>query len=314
MKVYVLDAFHPAGVDWLKQQAGVEVVQWDDSRRPGWHEHADAVMIRSNPLTAEDFAKAANKLKVVSKQGVGVNTMDLAAAKKHGITICNTPGVNSEAVAEMALGMILDVGRRLTEMDRLIRAGKLTNRADFLGTELWEKTVGIIGMGNIGTRVARKLHFAFNNRILAYDPYKPAGHWADIPHQRLKSLDEMWAQVDVLTVHVPLTDETRGMVGAKGLARMKPSATVVNVSRGGIVDEKALYAALKEGRIFGAGLDVWDGVEPPATDDPLLSLPNVVATPHAAGGTRDTQVLSSMAVARQLLHVMQGNEPFHRVV
>jgi D-3-phosphoglycerate dehydrogenase / 2-oxoglutarate reductase len=313
MKVYVLDEFHPAGVDWLAGQAGVEVLRWGDTRRPGWHADADAVMVRSNPLTAEDFAKA-KKLKVVSKQGVGVNTMDLVAAKKHGITICNTPGVNSEAVAEMALGMILDVGRRITEMDRMIRAGTLRNRADVLGQELWEKTVGIIGMGNIGTRVARKLHGAFNNRILAYDPYKPADHWADIPHQRLASLDDMWAQVDVLTVHVPLTDETRGMVGANGMARMKPTAVVVNVSRGGIVEEKALCAALKEGRLAGAGLDVWDGVEPPATNDPLLSLPNVVATPHAAGGTRDTQYLSSMAVAKQLLHVMQGNEPFHRVV
>jgi D-3-phosphoglycerate dehydrogenase len=310
MKVYVLDEFHPAGVDWLKAHA--EVVQWGDSRRPGWHADAEAVMIRSNPLTAEDFAKA-KKLKMVSKQGVGVNTMDLAAAKKHGVIVCNTPGVNSEAVAEMALGMILDVGRRITEMDRMIRAGTLRNRADVLGQELWEKTVGIIGMGNIGTRVARKLHFAFNNRILAYDPYKPAKHWADIPHQRVASLDEMWAQVDVLTVHVPLTDETRGMVGASGMKRMKPTAIVVNVSRGGIVEEKALYAALKEGRLSGAGLDVWDGVEPPATNDPLLSLPSVVATPHAAGGTRDTQYLSSMRVAEQLLHVMQGGEPPNRV-
>jgi len=310
MKVYVLDEFHPAGVDWLKAHA--EVVLRGDSRRPGWHEDAEAVMIRSNPLTAEDFARA-KKLKMVSKQGVGVNTMDLAAAKKHGVIVCNTPGVNSEAVAEMALGMILDVGRRITEMDRMIRAGTLRNRAEVLGQELWEKTVGIIGMGNIGTRVGRKLRGAFNNRILAYDPYKPANHWADIPHQRLASLDDMWAQVDVLTVHVPLTDETRGMVGASGMKRMKPTAIVVNVSRGGIVEEKALYAALKEGRLAGAGLDVWDGVEPPATDDPLLSLPGVVATPHAAGGTRDTQYLSSMRVAEQLLHVMKGGEPPNRV-
>jgi D-3-phosphoglycerate dehydrogenase / 2-oxoglutarate reductase len=311
MKVYVLDAFHPAGVDWLSRHA--EVVRWEDPRRAPSAPRRPRASGRGSPLTADDFARA-KKLKVVSKQGVGVNTMDLAAAKKHGVIVCNTPGVNSEAVAEMALGMILDVGRRITEMDRLIRAGKLTNRADFLGQELWEKTVGIIGMGNIGTRVGRKLHGAFNNRILAYDPYKPANHWADIPHQRLASLDDMWAQVEVLTVHVPLTDETRGMVGAPGIARMKPTAIVVNVSRGGIVEEKALHAALKEGRLAGAGLDVWDGVEPPATDDPLLSLPNVVATPHAAGGTRDTQYLSSMAVAKQLLHVMQGNEPFHRVV
>src|SRR5262245_50107200 len=119
MKVYVLDAFHPAGVDWLSRHA--EVVRWEDPRRAGWHADAEALMVRGCPLTADDFAKA-KKLKVVSKQGVGVNTMDLAAAKKHGVIVCNTPGVNSEAVAEMALGLILSAGRRITEMDRMLRA------------------------------------------------------------------------------------------------------------------------------------------------------------------------------------------------
>jgi D-3-phosphoglycerate dehydrogenase len=310
MKIYVLDAFHPSGIDFISKHA--EVVRWDDPRCRNWHDDADGVMVRSSLLGADDFA-AAKKLKAVSKQGVGVNTLDLAAAKKHGIAVFNTPGVNSEAVAEMALGLTLDLGRRISEFDRMIRAGKKLNRADYLGMELWEKTVGIIGMGNIGTRVARKFHGAFNNKILAYDPYVPATRWADLPHERLASLDDMWPRVDVLTVHVPLTDETRRMVGPSGLARMKDTAIVINVSRGGIVDEQALYEALKAGRLAGAGLDVWEEIEPPSAAHPLLSLPNVVATPHAAGGTRDTQYRSSLLVAEQLLHVLNGGEPASRV-
>jgi D-3-phosphoglycerate dehydrogenase len=310
MKVYILDAFHPSGIDFISKHA--EVVRWDDSRCKNWHEDADAVMVRMFRLTAADFAKA-RKLKVVSKQGVGVNTIDLVAAKAHGITVCNTPGVNSEAVAEMALGLALSIGRRIAEFDRMIRAGDKVDRADFLGIELWEKTVGVVGMGNTGTRVARKYHAAFNAKILACDPYVSANHWPDIPHERVGSLDAMWPRVDVLTMHVPLTDETRGMVGRSGLARMKDDAIVINVSRGGVIDEDALYQTLKSGRLSGAGLDVWDEVEPPRPGHPLLSLHNVVATPHAAGGTRETQVRSSLLVAQQLLHVMNGGEPLSRV-
>lgn len=310
MKVYVLDVFHPAGVEFLSRHA--DVVSFGDARTAGWHADADAVMVRGKALTAEDFSRA-KKLRVVAKQGVGVNTIDLAAAKAHGVTVCNNPGINSEAVAEMALAMGLILGRRVAELDRMIRAGVKFERTAFLGLETWEKTVGVIGMGNIGTRIARKYHGAFNARILAYDPYAAENAWSDLPHQRVASLDEMLPRVDLLTVHVPLTDKTRHIIGRRELALMKETAIVVNVSRGGIVDEAALYDALKAGRLFGAGLDVWEETEPPPADHPLLSLPNVIATPHAAGGTRETQEKSSLRVAEQLWHVLNGGEPFSRV-
>ena len=309
MKIYILDQFVSSGVEFLTQHA--DVVRWDDPRVKNWHEDADGLMVRVTPLTAEDFTKA-KKLKVVAKQGVGVNLIDLAAAKAHGVIVCNTPGVNSEAVAEMGLALALAVTRRVAEFDRRIRAGEVVKRVHSLGIELWEKTVGVIGMGNTGTRIARKYHAAFNAKILAYDPFAPDGCWPDIPHERVSSLDELLPRVDLLTIHAPLTPETRHLIGRRELLIMKETAVLVNVSRGEIVDEEALYDALKSGHLFGAGLDVFKK-EPPTSDNPLVGLPNVVATPHAGGGTRETQDQSSLVTAQQLIHVLGGGQPMNRV-
>jgi len=309
MKIYILDQFVSSGFEFAIQHA--DVVRWDDPRVKNWHEDADGLMVRVTPLTAEDFAKA-KKLRVVAKQGVGVNLIDLAAAKAHGVIVCNTPGVNSEAVAEMGLALALAVTRRVAEFDRRIRSGEVVKRVQSLGIELWEKTVGVIGMGNIGTRIARKYHAAFNAKLLAYDPCIPDGRWPDIPHERVSSLDALLPRVDVLTIHTPLTTETRHLIGRRELALMKETAVLVNVSRGEIVDEEALYDALKSGHLFGAGLDVFKK-EPPTTDNPLVSLPNVVATPHAGGGTRETQEKSSLVTAQQLVHVLNGGQPLNRV-
>jgi D-3-phosphoglycerate dehydrogenase / 2-oxoglutarate reductase len=309
MKIYILDQFVSIGVDFAARHA--EVVRWDDPRVKYWHEDADGLMVRSAPLTAEDFAKA-KRLRVVAKQGVGVNTIDLTAAKARGVIVCNTPGVNSEAVAEMGLALALAVTRRVAEFDRRIRSGEVVKRTESLGIELWEKTVGVIGMGNIGTRIARKYHAAFNAKILAYDPYVPDSHWPDIPHERASSLTALLPRVDVLTLHTPLTPETRHMIGRRELALMKETAVLVNTARGEIVDEEALYEALKSGRIFGAGFDVFKK-EPPTKDNPLVGLPNIVVTPHASGGTRETQEKSSLVTAQQLIHVLGGGQPLNRV-
>ena len=309
MKIYILDQYVSSGVEFASQHA--DVVRWDDPRVKNWREDADGLMVRVTPLTAEDFATA-KKLKVVAKQGVGVNLIDLAAAKAHGVIVCNTPGVNSEAVAEMGLALALAVTRRVAELDRRIRSGEVVKRINYLGIELWEKTVGVIGMGNIGSRIARKYHAAFGTKLIAYDPYAPDGCWPDIPHERVSSLDELLPRVDVVTIHTPLTPETKHLIGRRELALMKETAVLVNVSRGEIIDEAALYDALKSGRIFGAGLDVFKK-EPPTTDNPLVGLPNIVVTPHAAGGTRETQEKSSLVTAQQLVHVLGGGQPMNRV-
>ena len=308
-KVYVLDAFDEAGLDWAAKHA--DLVLPDDPRLAGWHEDADGLMVRLTPLTAADFGRA-KRLRAVCKQGVGVESVDLDAARARGVLVCNTPGVNSEAVAELALTLGLAVRRRVGEMDRAIRAGGTVRREDFLGGESWGTSVGIVGMGNIGTRVARKWRGAFEAQILAHDPFAPADRWGDIPHERVATLHDLLPRVDLLTLHLPLTPESRGLIGARELALMRPGAILVNTARGGIVDEAALLDALRRGHLGGAGLDVF-AAEPPTADNPLVSLPNVLSTPHAAGGTRDTQRNSALAVARQLIDVLNGGEAWGRV-
>jgi len=309
MKIYVLDAFHLSGVEFAEKQA--EVIRWDDPRAKNWHEDADGLMVRGKKIAAEDMARA-KKLRVISKQGVGLDNIDLDAAKARGIAVCRTPGVNSEAVAEMALSLGLSVARRVTEFDRMTRADGKVQRANFLGYESWQKTVGIVGMGNIGTLVARKWRGAFDAKIIGYDPYVPANRWSELPHKRAASLEEMLPQVDILSLHLPLTPESRNLIDAARLALMKPSAIVVNTSRGGIVNEAALYQAISSGKLFGAGFDVFE-VEPPTSDHPLMSLPTFVGTPHAAAGTIETQARSSMLAASQLLEALAGGQPLGQV-
>lgn len=304
MKIYILDAYHPAGVEYAAKH--FEVVRWDDARVKNWQEDADGVMVRMTPIRAADLARA-KKVKVICKQGVGFDSIDIEAARSRGIPVLRTPGANSEAVAEMAMALALSATRRVAELDRMLRAGVKFERPNILGVEMWRKTVGVIGMGAIGSRVAHKWQAAFEAKAVYYDPYA-----SNPGFERIEKLEDLLACSDLVSIHVPLTDETRKLIGAPQLARMKKTAVLVNTSRGGIIDESALYEALKARRIFAAGLDVWE-VEPPPKDAPLLSLPNVVGTPHAAGGTFETQERSSLQVAMQVVEVLQGKPPQNRV-
>ena len=309
MKIFILDPFFESGPAYAAQHA--TIVRWDDPAVANWHEEADGLMVRLTRIGAADFARA-KRLKAISKQGVGIENIDLDAARAHGVVVCNTPGVNAEAVAEMTLGLALAVNRQIASFDRGIRAGGVVDRTKSLGREAWQKTIGIVGMGHVGTRIARKWRGAFDARIIAYDPYVPADHWPDIPHQRVTSLDALLPEVDVLTLHLPLTPESHGLLGARAFAMMKPDAIVVNCARGGIVDEAALFTALQAGQIAGAGLDVFDS-EPPTTANPLATLPNVVCTPHAAGSTQETQRRIAQVTAEQLVDILAGKKPRNRV-
>jgi D-3-phosphoglycerate dehydrogenase / 2-oxoglutarate reductase len=311
MKIYVLEECAQAGMDVLKERAD-EVVLWDHPEVDRWWEDADGVIVRLAPISAEGLAQAKN-LRVVAKHGVGVENIDLDAAKAHGVTVVNTPGVNSEAVAELAMALALGVARRLAELDRLTRAGAIYDRNAYEGVGFWQKSVGVVGMGNIGTRVARKWYGAFDANIVAYDPYVPADRWSELPHERVSSLEELLRRSDLVSVHVPRNEETIDLIDTEELAIMRSSAILVNTSRGGIINEAALYTALKERRIFGAGLDVFD-VEPPTLDNPLVSLPNILTTPHAAGGTNENHARTSLAVVDELLTALSDEGPRSRVV
>jgi D-3-phosphoglycerate dehydrogenase len=299
MKIFILDAIHSAGVEYAARHH--DVVRWDDPRVKNWPEQADGVMVRGSKIRAEDLARA-KKVKIISKQGVGYDNIDVAAAKQHGIPVVRTPGVNSEAVAELALGLAIAVGRRIAELDRRVRSLEKLDRTKILGVEMSGKTVGVVGVGNIGSRVAHKWQAAFGCKVLGYDPHRR------ISFPQAEKLDDLLGVADLVTLHVPLNDETKHMIGRRELALMKPSAILVNTCRGGVVDENALYDALKAGKLFGAGIDVWE-VETPRVDSRLLELPNVVGTPHAAGGTEETQIRSALKVAEQAVDVLNGKPP-----
>ncbi|HUQ25016.1 MAG TPA: hydroxyacid dehydrogenase [Burkholderiales bacterium] len=296
MKIFILDSFHPAGLEYAAKHA--EIVRWDDPRVKNWPEEADAVMVRGTKIRAEDLARA-KKVKIISKQGVGYDNIDVAAAKKHGIPVVRTPGVNREAVAELALGLAIAVGRRIAELDRRVRSHETLDRTKILGVEMWGKTVGIVGVGNIGVRVAHKWRAAFDCKIIGYDPHKKL----EIP--QAENLAELLKKADLVTLHVPLNEETKYLIGKRELALMKPTAILINTCRGGVIDEAALYEALKAGRLFGAGIDVWE-TETPRIDSRLLELSNVVATPHAGGGTEETQIRSALQVAEQAVDALNG--------
>lgn len=314
--VYVLDPYHPDAIALLTSTPNIRYVLPSDPAKASWHQHATALLVRSETkILAGDFQRA-EKLKVIVKQGVGVDNIDLDAARSHGVVVCNTPALNCEAVAELTISLALAVSRRVCELDRLVRQGQRVVRSEMLGRSLFRKTVGIVGMGNIGRVVARKWIGAMEGFIVAYDPFVGQGAWADIPHERVADLGELLRKADVVTLHVPLTAQTRGLIGREQLQLMKREAILVNCARGGIVDEQALLEALRNKTIFGAALDSMD-VEPPTVEaygEGLLACPNVIMTPHVGASTVENQSRSGVAVVETLLAVLEGRDVPNRVV
>ncbi|OGM46567.1 D-3-phosphoglycerate dehydrogenase [Aspergillus bombycis] len=294
LKVYVLDPYHPDAVELVQSIPGVQAILPGDPRMESWHSDADGLMVRSDSrLTEKDFAKA-QRLRVVVKQGVGVDNIDLTAAKKRGIAVHNTPALNSESVAELSMALTLTLTRRVSEIDRAVRGGATVIRSQTLSTSMFRKTVGVVGMGNIGKIVAQKWIGAFDCSI---------------------TLDELLSVSDVVTLHVPLVQNTRGLIGEHELDIMKDSAFLVNCARGGVVDERALLKALDEKRIGGAALDTTE-IEPPtlAVHGEFLKHENVIITPHIGGSTKENQSRNGMYVVETLVNVLHGREATGKLV
>jgi D-3-phosphoglycerate dehydrogenase / 2-oxoglutarate reductase len=237
----------------------------------------------------------------VARAGVGLDNVDVRAATHSGVMVVNAPTSNIVSAAELAIGLLLAAARHISAASASLRAGEW-KRSRFTGIELYEKTLGIVGLGRIGVLVAQRLA-AFGMDVIAYDPYVQAGRAAQMG-VRLVDLDTLLAESDFISVHLPKTPETLGLIGTDELARVKPSLVLVNAARGGIVDEGALYAALKEGRIAAAGVDVY--AHEPCTDSPLFELENVVATPHLGASTDEAQEKAGIAVARSVRLALSG--------
>ncbi len=262
---------------------------------------ADAILVRSATRVDAEVLAAAPRLKVVARAGVGLDNVDVRAATQNGVMVVNAPTSNIVSAAELAVALMLAAARHVAPASASLKSGEW-KRNRYTGTELNEKTVGIVGLGRIGVLVAQRLS-AFGMRVIAYDPYVQAGRAAQMG-VRLVGLDELLEQSDFMSVHLPKTPETLGLIGDDELARVKPSLVLVNAARGGIVDEHALYVALKEGRVAAAGLDVF--ASEPCTDSPLFEFENVVATPHLGASTDEAQEKAGVAVARSVRLALSG--------
>ena len=261
----------------------------------------DAILVRSATKVDAEALTAAKRLKVVARAGVGLDNVDVKQATQNGVMVVNAPTSNIVSAAEHAVALLLAAARQVAPGNASLKAGEW-KRSKYTGIELFEKTAGIVGLGRIGVLVAQRLS-AFGMELIAYDPYVQAGRAAQIG-VRLVSLDELLAEADFLSVHLPRTPETVGLIGEAELAKAKPSLVLVNAARGGIVDEHALYLALKEGRIAAAGIDVF--ANEPCTDSPLFEFDNVVATPHLGASTAEAQEKAGVAVARSVRLALSG--------
>jgi D-3-phosphoglycerate dehydrogenase len=264
---------------------------------------ADAILVRTAPISAATIA-AGNRLRVVSRHGVGYDNIDVAAASRRGIPVTVVGDVNAVPVAEHTLMLILALAKRTVPYDKATRENRWAIRDSFGGTELSGKTLLLLGFGRIGREVARRAK-AFDMQVMAYDPYVTAQQAEALGVRHAPDLKKALPQADFVSVHLPLTEETRGMLGGDAIEEMKPTACIICTARGGIVDEPALVKALAVGRIHGAGLDVYL-VEPPPADDPLFKLDGVVLSPHCAALTEECAIRMAEISAQNCLDAIAG--------
>lgn len=310
--ILLYEAMHPLALDELRHLAEVRTAEsLDEEDLVRAVVDVQGIIIRANGVVSRRIMEAAPKLKVVARHGTGVEAIDRKAAQELGIVVVNTPEANVESVAEQCLAFMLSLSKRVREADKAIRAGDWGARYRLIGSELYGKTLGLIGFGRIGQRVAEMAHVAFAMQVVYYDlvSYPDA-------EEKLKAravpLEELLEISDYVSVHVPLLPSTRAMINTQMLEKMKPSAYLINTSRGPVVDQGALVKALEKGLIAGAGLDVFEP-EPLPADHPLYRLENVILSPHMAGHT-DEALYRMAQVYKDVIAVIEGRDPVYPVL
>ncbi len=309
-KILISDPITPAGIDLFKQ-AGFEVeVKTDHTKEEliAKIRNYDALIVRSQTKVTGDIIEAASNLKVIGRAGVGVDNVDVETATKKGIIVLNAPDGNTISTTELTIAMLLALARNIPQAHGSLKGGAW-DRKSFTGVEISSKTLGIVGMGRIGTEVAKRM-LAMNMTVIAYDPFL-TNDKAESLGVKLVELDKIITESDFITVHTPLTPETKGLFGAKEFARMKKGVRLINCARGGIYDEAALAEAIKSGQVAGAAIDVYP-VEPPA-DRTLIDLPQVVVTPHLGASTKEAQENVAVDVAVEVIKILKG-EAFKNAV
>jgi len=303
-KVLLSQAINPAGMKVLKDKVD-PIILTDSSMENIKKMVADVegIILRTNIKVTREIIEAAPCLKIISRTGAGVDNVDVAAATEKGILVCDTPGVNSNSVAEQTLAILLGLAKQLKIMDKAVGEGNWKIRNAGKAVDVEGKTLGLIGIGRIGSLVAYKCRLAFNMKVIAYDPYVKQAEGIEL----CSNLDQVFKEADFISIHVPYTKETHHLVNAKLLNLMKPDAFLINTSRGALVDEKALIEVLEEGSIAGAGLDVFEK-EPPSPDNPLLRFNNVIVTPHSSALSRECVMKVHITAAQAVVDFVEGRQ------
>lgn len=285
----------------------IELVTIPDGNQPLFEEHmedAEAILLSTAYKMTRDIIYNARNLKVISRTGVGVDNVDVAAATEQGVLVLNTPQANSVSVAEHTVAMIIAISKQLLMYDSELRAGNFKIRRTNKAVDIDGKTLGLIGCGRIGRFAAEKCEAAFGMQVIGYDPYITEAEGITL----YKDIEEVFKRADYISLHIPLTPETKNLVGERLLSLMKPTAYIINTARGGIIDEHALAQKLKNEEIAGAALDVLES-EPPAADNPLLELKNVILTPHTAALTKECSARVAYEAALGIADYLKGNTP-----
>ncbi|MFQ5815393.1 MAG: phosphoglycerate dehydrogenase [Candidatus Hydrothermarchaeaceae archaeon] len=305
MKVLVADAIHEAGKELLKEVAEVDdAIKLTPEQLLKKVSDADAIVVRSATKVTKEVIDAGKKLKVIGRAGMGVDNIDLEAATARGIIVVNAPEATSITVAEHTMGLMLAMARKIPFAYGSMKAGKWEKKR-FMGAELRDKVLGVLGLGRIGSEVVKRAR-AFGMKIQAFDPYVSEKSAKDLGVE-LVEFEKLISTSDFVTIHVPLTEHTKKLIGKKELSKMKKDAILINCARGGIVDEAALYEALKSGKMGGAALDVFE--KEPLEDSPLAGLENVILTPHLGASTEEAQRYASLIVCEEVLKVLENVPP-----
>ena len=322
LKILVVEHIHPAGEALLAQKA--QLVFPQPQNAAGILEvigACDGMVVRNTKITRQ-MMEAAPCLAAIGRHGVGYDTVDIAAATDLHIPVVYTPAANTESVAEIAIGFILGLGRKIyrahtaMQSEELLRddvtLSVMSQRRGLVNFDLWGKTLGVVGVGRIGSSVSKKVIAAFNMKVLGYDPYVDEATLGGYGVQKVETLEEMLPQCDFVTLHCPGGAETRHMINARTLALMKPGAYLINTARGSVVDGDALAQAVQAGQIAGAAMDVYDP-EPPRSGYPLLHMENVLVTPHFCAMTEESLYNMGTMVAQGVLDVLEGKRPQYMV-
>ncbi len=305
MKILVTDTIAEEAMNLLKKNHKVTFkdITGEELAREITPYHA--LMVRSGTKVTEDAINNAENMLVIGRAGIGVDNIDIDAAARKGIKVVNSPTGATISVAELTIGHMLSLARHLPRADRTTREGEWAKKK-LKGMELNGKTLGLVGCGNIGRVVAEHAR-AFNMQVIGYDPYIPKEKLEKEGIRKMESVEDVVTVADFISIHVPHIPETHHLINEKMLAKMKPSAYLVNCARGGVVDENALYHALKENSIAGAALDVYE--KEPARDNPLFKLDNITFTPHIGASTKEGQIRAGTICAEQVLKVLDDEEP-----